>query len=73
MLIKYAIEKTTEAIIYLKNGKRKYGLIADDGCKTGNFHFISNNNIMDYKETLNVNYIEIISSDLIEAIETDLR
>lgn len=73
MIMKYANEKVTEAVIYFKNGKRKFGLLVDDTPDNENFHFISNNNILHFNETHNAGYIEIIPGILIEAIETDLR
>lgn len=71
--MKYSIEKTTEAIIYLKNGRRKYGLVSEEIPSTGNFHFISNDKIMYFNETNGQDRVEIIPGFMIEAIETDLR
>jgi hypothetical protein len=69
----YVNEKTTEAVIYLKSGKKKFGLIVDEIPLSDHFHFISNNNILHFNETPNSDYVEIIPGVLIEAIETDLR
>jgi hypothetical protein len=73
MIMKYANEKTTDAVIYLKNGKKKFGLLVEEIPFSENFHFISNTNILHFNETQNADYIEIIPGTLIESIETDLR
>jgi hypothetical protein len=73
MKMNYSNGKTTEAIIFLKSGKKKYGLLIEELQFTENFHFISNSNIPYFNETLNEDYVEIIPGTLIEAIETDLR
>jgi hypothetical protein len=73
MILNYTNEKTTEAVIYLKNGKKKFGILVDENPFNENFHFIQNNNILHFNESQNTDYIEIIPGALIEAIETDLR
>ena len=63
-------DHATEAVIYLKNGKRKYGvLIGNDGFYNS-FRFISNDkiNTADY-----ANNIECLSAELIEAIDINLK
>jgi hypothetical protein len=72
MIMTYANLKTTDAVIHLKNGKKKFGLLMDE-IPDQNFHFISHNNFLYFNETQNEDYIEIIPGVLIEAIETDLR
>ena len=64
----------TEAVIYFKDGKRKYGFLIDDYSNCNNyFQFISNLNFNLFQETKNPTYIEIVPESLIKAIETDLK
>ena len=64
---------TTEAVIYLKNGKRKYGMLIEESPNTDAYQFISNDNIPYFNETNSIEYIEIVPGSQIEAIETDLK
>ncbi len=61
------------AVIYLKDGKRKYGMLVDHTPVTNDYQFISNDNILLLSETNNTNYIEIVPGVLIEAIDTNLK
>ena len=65
----------TEAVIYLKDGKRKYGMLMLDGHVqiTNSYHFISNNHVSLFNETQNAAYIEILDNGLIEAIDVNLK
>lgn len=59
----------TEAVIYLKNGKRKYGVLLDE--LYNSYRFISNEKIINAN-----NYedcIELLSAELIEAIDINLK
>jgi hypothetical protein len=62
----------TGAVIYLKNGKRKHGmlidLIVDDV-----YHFISNANFLLFQKTNNPDFIEKLSVGSIEAIDVDIK
>ena len=62
----------TEAVIYLKNGKRKHGMLLDKIVNDA-YHFISNHNYNLFKKDSNQNYIEIVPSNLIETIDTSLK
>jgi hypothetical protein len=73
MIMNYSNEKTTEAIIYLKNGKKKFGWLVDETPFAENFHFISHSNIPGFNESYSNDYVEVIPGCQIEAIETDLR
>jgi hypothetical protein len=37
--------KTADAVIHLKDGKKKHGLLIDESPETGNYFFIPNNSI----------------------------
>ncbi|MEO6904576.1 MAG: hypothetical protein ABI315_15700 [Bacteroidia bacterium] len=65
----------TEAVIYLKDGKRKYGMLMEKGMdQVKNFYrFISNDNLYLFNNTNNSKYIEILDRRLIEAIDIDLK
>jgi len=73
MSLSYASNTATEAVIYMKDGKRKYGILVDEMPSTDSFQFVSNNNISHFIETQSIEYIEIVPESLIEAIETDLK
>ena len=62
----------TEAVIYLKDGKRKYGMLFN-GNNDSYFQFISNNDLPFYEESNNPDYIEIVPEMLIESIDIDLK
>ncbi len=61
-----------EAVIYLKNGKRKYGMIIENMVNDA-YQFISNNNYNLFKQEYNKCYIEMVPSALIETIDTNLK
>lgn len=67
------IASTTDAVIHLKNGKRKYGLLVDEKPGTDNYFFIPNESIPFFTETHSNEYVEIVPGVLIEAIETDFK
>ena len=55
-------ENALEAVIYLKDGKRKYGMLIDNG-SNDNYHFIANN----------CEQMEIVPAVIIDAIDTHLK
>jgi hypothetical protein len=65
----------TEAIIFLKNGKRKYGILLGQEFKMKKdvFHFVPNTCFNLFSKTRNAEYIEEMPEALIEAIEIDLK
>lgn len=63
----------TDAVIYLKDGKRKYGKLIENTPTSDSYQFISNNNVPFFNETNSIEYIESVPGVLIEAIETDLK
>jgi hypothetical protein len=71
-MTKEFIRAAQDAIIYLKNGNRKHGILIDAGAKD-NYHFISNVNYEQFKEDNNEKHIEIVPSMLVENIEIDLK
>lgn len=66
-------EMATDAVIHLKNGKRKYGLLMNEHPETNDYRFIPSESIAYFTETLSNEYVEIVPGVLIEAIETDLK
>ena len=62
----------TEAVIYLKNGKRKHGMLLDNIVNDA-YQFISNHNYNLFKKESIQNYIEIVPSNLIDTIDTSLK
>jgi hypothetical protein len=63
-----------EAIIYLKNGTRKYGMLVQNSLfRNDTFQFIDNTKFQLFSETNNPEYIEVLPGTLIAAIETDLK
>ncbi|MGZ4054280.1 MAG: hypothetical protein ACXVDT_16240 [Bacteroidia bacterium] len=71
------IEQTTnntaiEAVIYLKNGNRKYGMILENSLKDV-YHFISNANYKLFNKTKDESYIEIVPETIIEKIDTSQK
>ena len=60
----------TEAVIYLKNGKRKYGVLIENDEIYKSFRFISNEKMHSDNYT---DCIECLSVDLIEAIDINLK
>jgi hypothetical protein len=65
--------ETTEAVIYLKDGTRKYGKLINNDATNDDYYFISNSDISIFLKTKSEKFIEIISRALIEAIDVDLR
>jgi hypothetical protein len=51
-----------EAVIYMKDGKRKYGMLVDSSSDE-NLHFVSNN----------CNQVEIVPVVTVDAIDTCLK
>ncbi len=64
---------STEAVIYLKDGKRKYGVLIDNETEFDSYQFISNDKINTFNETSNTDCIELLSASLIEAIDINLK
>lgn len=63
-----------EAIIYLKNGTRKYGMLVENSLfRKDAFQFIDNTKFKLFSETNNPEYIELLPGTLVAAIETDLK
>lgn len=62
----------TDAVIHLKNGQRKYGVLVGDKDKPQDpYHFISNFNLLN--TVVNKEFLEVIPGFLIESIDTDLK
>jgi hypothetical protein len=65
-------DNALEAVIYLKDGKRKYGMLMDT--QPGDFYrFISNNDYDRFILNNNNNYIETVPAVLINTIDTYLK
>lgn len=62
-----------EAVIYFKNGTRKYGILLDSPVNDEFYQFISNDNVNSFQETYSSKYIENIGQDEVEAIDRDLK
>ncbi len=63
-----------EAVIYLKDGKRKHGVLVDNSLRRNDaFHFICNSNFHLFQETNNPEFIEIVAGKLIASIDTNLK
>ena len=72
MNLKTLQETAQEAVIYLKSGKRKYGMLMDT--EPGDFYyFISNNNYDLFKLNKNKSFIETVPAILIDTIDTHLK
>ncbi len=63
----------TNAIIYLKNGKRKYGLLMTHTAFLSSYPFIPNEKINSFFTANDTSCIEHLSSASIEAIDIDLK
>ncbi len=63
----------TDAIIYLKNGKRKYGLLLGNLRSIKSYQFIPNEKINHFISENDASCIECLSEEIIEAIELDLK
>lgn len=66
---------STEAVIYLKDGKRKHGVLLNEQTNLPQafFKFVCNSNISFFNETMNTDYIEFVPESLIESIDTALK
>lgn len=62
----------TEAVIYLKDGKRKHGMLVEEMINDA-YQFISNNNYSLFKKDNNQAYIETVHQSLIDTIDTNLK
>ncbi|MES2285594.1 MAG: hypothetical protein V4547_07890 [Bacteroidota bacterium] len=63
-----------EAVIYLKDGKRKHGVLVDNSLgRNDAFHFICNTNFNSFQETNSPEFIEIVAGKLIASIDTHLK
>jgi hypothetical protein len=62
----------TEAVIYLKDGNRKHGMLIEEMINDA-YQFISNNNYSLFKKNNNQVYIETVHQSLIDTIDTSLK
>ncbi len=63
-----------EAIVRLKNGTRKYGVLVDNSLfRKDAFHFICNTKFQLFTETNNPEFIEVLPGKMVASIETDLK
>ncbi len=62
----------TEAVIYLKDGKRKHGMLIEEMINDA-YQFISNSNYSLFKKDNNQAYFETVHQSLIETIDTSLK
>ena len=62
----------TEAVIYLKDGKRKHGMLIEEMINDA-YQFISNTNYSLFKKDNNLSHIEKVSCSLIDTIDTSLK
>lgn len=61
-----------EAVIYLKDGKRKYGMLM--GTQPGDFYyFISGNDYGQFRKNKDKSYLETVPAILIETIDINLK
>jgi hypothetical protein len=73
MITEQLINNTAiEVVIYLKNGKRKYGMILENSISDV-YHFISNADYKLFSKTKNEAYVEIVPETLIETIDTSQK
>jgi hypothetical protein len=63
---------SVDAVIYMKDGRTRYGLLVDDTMMDP-YCFIPSGDLDLYLETRDPNYIEIIGGAQIEAIDIDLK
>lgn len=66
---KVANDTTIEAVIYLKNGNRKYGMILEKSINDV-YQFISNTNYKLFSKTKDQEFIEFVPENAIEKIDT---
>jgi hypothetical protein len=70
----YILNTATEAVILLKNGNRKYGVIEIENYISSTFYrFVSNTNLNLFKSTNNPAFIENIDEASIVSIDIDLK
>jgi len=63
-----------DAVIYLKDGKRKHGVLVDNSLQRNDaFHFICNTKFDLFQATNNPAFIEILPSKIIHWIDTNLK
>lgn len=62
-----------QTIIYLKNGKRRYGLLIDAPGKQEYYEFISNDNMQLHQKNESSLLIEKLDLSSIEAIDNNLK
>ena len=62
----------TEAVIYLKDGKRKHGMLIEEMINDA-YQFISNTNYYLFKKDNNQDHIETVHCSLIDAIDISLK
>lgn len=62
----------TEAVIYLKDGKRIHGMLIEEMINDA-YQFISNANYSLFKKDNNINHIEKVPCSLIDTIDTSLK
>ena len=72
MITDELINKATEAVLYLKDGKRKYGMLIMNAANDV-YYFISNSDLNVFQKTKDRKYVEVILGSLIEAIDVDLK
>lgn len=64
----------TDAIVYLKSGERKFGvLLSQHPIMDRFFRFVSNSNLEKYFQTNNDAYVELVENQQIEAIDINLK
>lgn len=62
----------TEAVIYLKDGKRKHGMLVEEMINDA-YQFISSSNYYLFKKDNNQAHIETVHQSLIDTIDTTLK
>ena len=62
----------TEAVIYLKDGKRKHGMLIEEMINDA-YRFISGSNYHLFKKNNDQAYIETVHQSLIDSIDTSLK
>lgn len=62
----------TEAVIYLKSGKKIHGMLIEEMINDA-YRFISNTNYSLFKKSNDLAYIETVPRSLIETIDISLK
>lgn len=62
----------TEAVIYLKDGKRIHGMLIEEMINDA-YQFISKTNYSSFKKDNNINHFEKVPCSLIDTIDTSLK